>query len=90
VSVCAPWRASSVEALHDNANANVSLKLRQVTGRSILHELTDAELTALVAFIATQIPHDEPIVEKSVDAMAGYTGLNGRSQKGNLRSNKGQ
>ena len=44
--------------------ATFAQELKGRTGRSILHELTDAELTELVAFIATQIPHDEPIVEK--------------------------
>lgn len=38
--------------------------LRQRTGRSILHELTDADLTALIAFLAARLPPDAPIVEQ--------------------------
>lgn len=38
--------------------------LRQRTGRSILHELTDTELTALIAFIAEQFPPEAAIVEQ--------------------------
>ncbi|MBM3222839.1 MAG: class I SAM-dependent methyltransferase [Candidatus Tectomicrobia bacterium] len=38
--------------------------LRQRTGRSILHELTDDELATLVAHIVTQLPADTPVVEQ--------------------------
>jgi ubiquinone/menaquinone biosynthesis C-methylase UbiE len=34
------------------------------TGRSILHELDDAELAELIAFITRQMPQDEAIVEQ--------------------------
>ncbi|MFB7138987.1 class I SAM-dependent methyltransferase [Gottfriedia sp. NPDC056225] len=34
------------------------------TGRSILHELTDDELTNLVKFIEKKLKHQEPIIEK--------------------------
>lgn len=38
--------------------------LSQRTGRSILHELTDAELEALIAFIAEQLSPAEPVHEQ--------------------------
>lgn len=38
--------------------------LRNRTGRSILHELTDTELDHLVQFIGSKLPHDRPIVER--------------------------
>jgi ubiquinone/menaquinone biosynthesis C-methylase UbiE len=42
----------------------LALDLRARTGRSILHELNDAELDELVAFIANRIPASDAIVEK--------------------------
>ncbi len=38
--------------------------LRGRTGRSILHELDDAELETLIAFIGDRIPKGRPVVEK--------------------------
>jgi hypothetical protein len=39
-------------------------ELQGRTGRSILHELSDEEMTELIALIAKQLPHEEKIVEK--------------------------
>jgi ubiquinone/menaquinone biosynthesis C-methylase UbiE len=38
--------------------------LRSRSGRSILHELSDAEMTELIEFVARHVPGNEPIVEK--------------------------
>jgi ubiquinone/menaquinone biosynthesis C-methylase UbiE len=38
--------------------------LRNRTGRTILHDLTDLELEDLIGFIGGKVPQDEPIVEK--------------------------
>lgn len=34
------------------------------TGRSILHELSDTELQALIAYIAARVPGDRPLLER--------------------------
>jgi ubiquinone/menaquinone biosynthesis C-methylase UbiE len=44
--------------------AALAADLRQRTGRSILHELSDADLVALIAFIAEQLPPAEPVCEQ--------------------------
>ena len=39
--------------------------LKQRVGRSILHELSDADLDDLAAYIAEKVPLDQPLTEKS-------------------------
>ena len=38
--------------------------LRQRTGRSMLHELSDTELGTLIDFITAQLPPHEPLLEQ--------------------------
>ncbi|MCL6600396.1 MAG: class I SAM-dependent methyltransferase [Alicyclobacillus macrosporangiidus] len=38
--------------------------LRNRTGRSILHDLSDAELDDLIRYIGSKVPHDKEIVER--------------------------
>lgn len=44
--------------------AELADALRQRTGRSIAHDLSDAELADLIAYIRERIPQDGPITEK--------------------------
>ncbi|MCK8785646.1 class I SAM-dependent methyltransferase [Roseomonas sp. NAR14] len=48
---------------HDSAAA-LAADLRGRTGRSILHELSDPELDALIRHILDRLPADAPIVER--------------------------
>ncbi|MDB5084912.1 MAG: methyltransferase type 11 [Bacilli bacterium] len=51
----------------------LSADLRERTGRSILHELTDAELSDLIDYICTRLPSAGPIFEK--DRWTIWTGI---------------
>lgn len=44
--------------------AELAAELRARAGRSILHELSDDELSALIAFLKQWLPHAEPIVDR--------------------------
>lgn len=44
--------------------AELASDIRERTGRSILHELTDEEIQDLIEYIGKQLPQGEEIVEK--------------------------
>jgi ubiquinone/menaquinone biosynthesis C-methylase UbiE len=60
VHVHTVWETRKVYA-HPNELAD---DLRTRTGRSLLHELTDSELAALISYILSKLPTDQSIIER--------------------------
>ena len=54
------WETRRTYTTHTELAAD----LRARTGRSILHELTDAELTDLIDYILSKLPANQPITER--------------------------